>query len=164
MKSIFDRQQVLIGILFLFSHLIFFPNLQSQHNVPLDQWVRDYARDWSREDWIPHVKKYGWTENYDWYLKFRETYKNMNVEVIRSVNDGTNIMAWVSVTAEYHQKLEGEIIIETEPKGQKVRWEEVWSFSVTDGVSNEDWNILIDHTMKLRSVKQKCLPDFFLDE
>ena len=131
--------------------------LQSQHNVPLDQWVRDYADDLGKPDWREHMIKYGWDSNYEGHQAFRDAYENFKIEVIRTVTNGTQIMAWIKESATWAGGLDGDIL-ENATIGTKVEWEEVWSFKVIDGKLGGDWHSLLDNRMKMISAGVNSLP------
>ena len=133
-------------------------NLQGQHNVPLDQWVRDYVQDLEKPDWREHMAKYGWDGTFEKHQAFRDAYQDLKAEVVKSVSNGEEIMAWLKVSAVWAGGLEGDLL-ENATIGNKVEWEEVWSFNVIDGKFGGEWEILMDKSMKMKSVGINCLPE-----
>ena len=137
---------------------LFTSGLSSQHHVPLDQWVRDYAKDLSKPDWKKYVVKYGWDSDYENHEAFRNAFRNVHADVMRSVTDGTYVMSWMKVSADWEGNVPDSELREAEPTGKRIEWEEVWYFDVIDGKFGTKWDILGDDVSKMKSAGVRCLP------
>ena len=157
MKRNYQSLMRLLPLVFVFLTFFVSFNLQGQHHVPLDQWVRDYVEDLGKPDWRKHMAKYGWDSNYEKHQAFRDAYQNCKTKVIRSVTNDTQIMAWLKISAVWVGGLKGDIL-EDAKIGSKVEWEEVWAFNVIDGEFGREWEILKDESKKMKSVGINCLP------
>ena len=154
--TLIHRYRLFTSTLILFL-LLTSPNLKAQHQVPLDQWVRDYVEDLCKPDWRNHMAKFGWVSNYERHQAFRNAYQNLEAKVMRSVTNGKEVMAWLTVSAIWSGNLKGDIL-ENVPIGKKVEWEEVWYFNVIDGKLGGKWDLMHDNLMKMKSTGIKCLP------